>query len=77
MVDGDLLEEPSGGGTLPGAEHVYLEADFDLLGERPLREQGLNLQIKEYSGKEYQSCKRLSIQLIVGPHQEIRKKGVF
>jgi hypothetical protein len=44
MVDGDLFKEAAGDGGLARAEHVYLEANFDLLGERPLREHRLHLQ---------------------------------
>jgi hypothetical protein len=44
MVDGDLFKEPAGDGGLARPEHVYLEANLDLLGERPLGEHGLHLQ---------------------------------
>jgi hypothetical protein len=44
MVDGDLFKESAGDGGLARAEHVYLEANLDLLGERPLREHRLHLQ---------------------------------
>ncbi len=44
MVDGDLFKEAAGDGGLARAEHVYLEANLDLLGERPLREHRLHLQ---------------------------------
>ncbi len=44
MVDGDLFKEAAGDGGLARAEHVYLEANLDLLGERPLRKHRLHLQ---------------------------------
>ena len=44
MIDGDLLEEARGGGLLPRPEHVYLKSNFDLLGQRALREQCLDLE---------------------------------
>ena len=43
MIDGDLFKETVGQGSLPGSEHVYLEANFDLLGEGALREDSLDL----------------------------------
>ena len=44
MIDGDLFKETVGQGSLPGSEHVYLEANFDLLGESSLREDRLYLR---------------------------------
>ena len=49
VIDSDLFEEhcPAAGAVadvLPRPEHIYLEADFDLLGERALREDGLHLR---------------------------------
>ena len=42
MIDSDLFQEV-GVNSLPWSEHVYLEANFDLLSERPLGEHGLDL----------------------------------
>ena len=44
MIDGDLFKETVGQGSLPGSEHVYLKANFDLLGESSLREDRLHLR---------------------------------
>ena len=44
MIDCDLFKEPVGKGGFPRSEHVYLEANFDLLGEGALREDGLHLR---------------------------------
>ena len=43
MVDSNLLE-PITSDPLARPEHVYLEPDFDLLGERALGEDCLHLQ---------------------------------
>ena len=43
MVDSNLLE-PITSDPLARSEHVYLEPDFDLLGERALGEDCLHLQ---------------------------------
>ena len=43
MIDSDLFQEV-GVNSLPWSEHVYLEANFDLLGEGALREDGLHLR---------------------------------
>ena len=42
VIDSDLFQQV-GVNSLPWSEHVYLEANFDLLGERPLGEDGLDL----------------------------------
>ena len=44
MIDCDLFKEPVGKGGFPRSEHVYLETDFDLLGEGALGEHGLDLR---------------------------------
>ena len=44
MIDCDLFKEPVGKGGFPRSEHVYLEANFDLLGESSLREDRLHLR---------------------------------
>ena len=44
MVDGDLFKEAGGCGWLARPEHVYLEANLDLLGEGALGEHRLHLQ---------------------------------
>ena len=43
MIDCDLFKEPVGEGSFPGSEHVYLQPNFDLLGEGALREDSLDL----------------------------------
>ena len=42
VIDSDLFQQV-GVNSLPWSEHVYLQANFDLLGERPLGEDGLDL----------------------------------
>ena len=42
MIDSDLFQQTRVN-SLPWAEHVYLQANFDLLGQRPLGEDGLDL----------------------------------
>ena len=42
VIDSDLFQEV-GVNSLPWSEHVYLQANFDLLGQRPLGEHGLDL----------------------------------
>lgn len=42
VIDGDLFE--GAGVALPRFEQIYLQADFDLLGEGALREDGLHLR---------------------------------
>ena len=42
VIDSDLFQEV-GVNSLPWSEHVYLEANFDLLSKRPLGEDGLDL----------------------------------
>ena len=44
MVHRDLFKEPIGQRPLPRPEHIYLEPHFDLLGEGPLGEHGLDLR---------------------------------
>ena len=44
MIDSDLFENAISKGSFSRAEHVYLQPNFDFLGERPLREDGLNLR---------------------------------
>ena len=43
MIDCDLFKEPVGESSFPRSEHVYLQPNFDLLGEGALREDGLHL----------------------------------
>ena len=42
VIDSDLFQQV-GVNSLPWPEHVYLQAHFDLLGQRPLGEDGLDL----------------------------------
>ena len=42
MIDSDLFEQVTGD-SLARSEHVYLETNFDLLGESSLREDRLDL----------------------------------
>ena len=42
VIDSDLFQQV-GVNSLPWSEHVYLKANFDLLSQRPLGEDGLDL----------------------------------
>ena len=44
MIDSYLFENAISERGFPGAEHVYLESNFDFLCEGPLREDLLNLR---------------------------------
>ena len=64
MIDGDLFEQITGD-TLPGSEHVYLEPNFDLLGERALGEHCLHLG--HHRGVDHAPLRSNGVDLLSDP----------
>lgn len=64
VIDSDLFQQ-IGADSLPRSEHVYLQSNFDLLGERPLGEHGLDLG--HHGGVHHPALRSDGVDLLSDP----------